>query len=368
MHSASISGRSTLRFIPETRCDSLCTPLLRHARTVQIGKPGSEQPFSTSTLSPTHEQAVGSGMKLLALLTGKSRHRPIKSYALPNFLHRPAILDTGCTTTLTHTVVNSFLHNARKSQMNIWGFSGTNTVSCDMTGTLFCYALGSKHTLDDSNKVSGTPLEYETNTLNSLNDDLMSIETWYEDAGYDLHLVHDGFSGLQLLDKTTGEIKHRIAVHRDAIMRRWYVDILIAKDKESAVKAGKLLEQQKKYRPTVLVAREPVIDTVDNIRSAVENCFDYCTAITIRNHAEQTDVLSSDFGGVSKYLLQISELEHDTSTERHFFSEKCYRHVHECDTAEEDPNSDFHDEQLISDISSEIASAAYLFPHPTTTR
>ena len=68
---------------------------------------------------------------------------------------------------------------------------------------------------------------------------------------------------------------------------------------------------------------------------------------------------------MSKYLLQISELEHDTSTERHFFSEKCYRHVHECDTAEEDPNSDFHDEQLIADISSEIASAAYLFPHPT---
>ena len=148
MLAANISGRNMLRLTPETRCDSLCTPLLRHARTVQIGKPGSEQPFSTSTLSPTHEQAVGSGMKLLALLTGKSRHRPIKSYALPNFLHRPAILDTGCTTTLTHTVVNSFLHNARKSQMNIWGFSGTNTVSCDMTGALFCYALGS----DDDRK------------------------------------------------------------------------------------------------------------------------------------------------------------------------------------------------------------------------
>ena len=70
---------------------------------------------------------------------------------------------------------------------------------------------------------------------------------------------------------------------------------------------------------TVLVARKPVTDTVLNIKSVVEQCFDYCTAITIWNHTEQSDVLSSDFGGVSEYLVQISELEHDSSTDRHFF-------------------------------------------------
>ena len=78
MFAANISGRNMLRFTPETRCDSLCTPLLRHARTVQIGKPGLEYPFCTSTLSTPHEQAVGSGEKLLALRTGNSR-RPVQS-------------------------------------------------------------------------------------------------------------------------------------------------------------------------------------------------------------------------------------------------------------------------------------------------
>ena len=224
--------------------------------------------------------------------------------------------------------------------MKIWGFSGTNTVTCDKCGTLYCYALGS-----DDGTVSGTELSYETNTLSSLNDDLMSIEKWYEDAGYDLHLVHNGFSGLQLLDTATGEVKHRIAVHRDAVMRRWYVDLCIAKDKQSALQAGKVLEQQRNYRTTARVARGPIHDTVLNIKSAVANSFDYCIAVTIRNYSQQLDILSSDFGGVTDYLQQISESEHVIGTGVQFFSETCYRFIHECDMTEEDPTSDFHSAQ-----------------------
>ena len=87
---------------------------------------------------------VGVEHKLLSLRidTGKCR-KSMNSYAVPTFLHRPVVLDTGCTTTLTHTVVNRFLHDACDSQMKIWGFSGTNTVTCDKCGTLYCYALGS---------------------------------------------------------------------------------------------------------------------------------------------------------------------------------------------------------------------------------
>eukprot|EP01052_Picozoa_sp_SAG31_P003055 SAG31_NODE_114_length_24318_cov_16.787481_1_plen_244_part_10 len=193
-----------------------------HSFPVETNQASHRNEHDTATL------AIDNTINVMAAPSSRRKQRaPVRSYALPDHMHRKFTLDTGCDHTLCHSDVNRFLHNARQSYARIYGFAGTTTIDGDEHGTLHAYVMSSQP------GVPGTNLQYDVHTVPTLNSDLMSMEHWYANLNYDFHLVHDGFSGLELKDKD-GNITHRIPVQRDPHERRWYLDIVIAHDADAA--------------------------------------------------------------------------------------------------------------------------------------
>ena len=107
-----------------------------------------------------------------------------------DFQYRSSILDTGCNTALNQTDVNPFLTGTRDSDVSVRGFAGGNRVRGDKCGTAHVFVVST------SPGVPGSSISFETDTLVGLNHDLFSVTEFYENQKYDVHLRHDGFSGL----------------------------------------------------------------------------------------------------------------------------------------------------------------------------
>ena len=243
-------------------------------------------------------------------------------------MHRRATLDTGCDHSLCHTDVNRFLRHSRKSDIHIFGFSGDQPVTGDRYGQLQVYVMSpSQH------ESSGSNIEYNVHTVTSLNSDLMSMEDWYQEKKYDFHLVHEGFSGLELRD-SDGSIKHRIPVIRDEPNHRWFVDLIIAKNADAAKVAGRHLEQQIDNSPDALAraAQTTLTNTVDNINALLQSSIGHARTIRIRAGAvnEVMDIMDSEVGGVSDYINNYS------NPEQPFFNHTCFQEHTEFDKPADD--------------------------------
>ena len=190
--------------------------------------------------------------------------------------------------------MNRFLHNAKQSYARIYGFAGTTTIDGDEHGTLHAYVMSSQP------GVPGTNLQYDVHTVPTLNSDLMSMEHWYANLNYDFHLVHDGFSGLELKDKD-GSITHRIPVKRDPLERRWYLDIVIAHNADAAKAAGRHLQRfPPATKASLTMAEEQAVSNSNaQIWDQLNKHQSDTRAITTENTGEVSRSMTLPLGGVA---------------------------------------------------------------------
>ena len=269
--------------------------------------------------------ATDNTINVMAAPSSRRKQRaPVRSYALPDHMHRKFTLDTGCDHTLCHSDVNRFLHNAKQSYARIYGFAGTTTIDGDEHGTLHAYVMSSQP------GVPGTNLQYDVHTVPTLNSDLMSMEHWYANLNYDFHLVHDGFSGLELKDKD-GSITHRIPVKRDPHERRWYLDIIIAHNADSAKAAGKHLQR---FPPATMASltkaeEQAVSNSNTQILEQLTKHQSDTRAITIRADAAHNliEVLDSEIGGICDQYTADNLFV----PEQPFFQPTCFNEYSEFD-------------------------------------
>ena len=110
------------------------------------------------------------------------------------------VLDTGATAHLMKTTINHLLAKAQASNMSVRGAFGADRKPADRHGIAKMYIL---NTLEP--RRHGTSIEPRVDTLPGLNDELFSMSEYYEDMECDIHLVHDGFSGIRGTDPHTGQ-------------------------------------------------------------------------------------------------------------------------------------------------------------------
>ena len=146
------------------------------------------------------------------------------------------ILDTGATAQLMKTTVNNLLAHQRASDLEVQAAFGTRRKRAAIHGQARMYILNTSEP-----EQRGTPLEHSVDTLDDLNDDLFSMVQYYEDMHCDIHLVHDGFSGIRGTDPRTGH-KIEIPARYDPGRKAWLIDYVIAKDMKTAREAGRALE------------------------------------------------------------------------------------------------------------------------------
>ena len=152
------------------------------------------------------------------------------------------MVDSGCDTSLKHSICNQFLVNTRPSDLKIYGFAGDTSVNGDLFGTAHVHVI-SKQRLDDS----GTALIYDCNTVKNINSDLLSLTHWYKDLGYDIHLTHTGFTGMTKSDDS-GHIIHRVPFDFDSTRDAWLMDYVISRDPTTAKRAARELQSQLQKR------------------------------------------------------------------------------------------------------------------------
>ena len=146
------------------------------------------------------------------------------------------VLDTGATAHLMKTTINHLLAKAQASNMSVRGAFGADRKPADRHGIAKMYIL---NTLEP--RRHGTSIEPRVDTLPGLNDELFSMSEYYEDMECDIHLVHDGFSGIRGTDPHTGQ-KIEIPARYDGTRKAWMVDYVIAPDATTARKAGRSIE------------------------------------------------------------------------------------------------------------------------------
>ena len=146
------------------------------------------------------------------------------------------ILDTGATAQLMKTTVNNLLAHQRASDLEVQAAFGARRKRAAIHGQARMYILNVSEP-----EQRGTPLEHSVDTLDDLNDDLFSMVQYYEDMNCDIHLVHDGFSGIRGTDPRTGRTIE-IPARYDPARKAWLVDYVIAKDMKTARVAGRALE------------------------------------------------------------------------------------------------------------------------------
>ena len=146
------------------------------------------------------------------------------------------VLDSGCSSTLCGTDVHSLMLGSQPSQLRIRGFNGEQRVPGVKHGSLHMYAISADRSF------AGSPVEFEVDTVNGLNHHLFSMTEAFEKQGFDLHLVHSGFSGLSKIGDDGMEI--RIPVHHDPDSHQWVIHMLVAEDAAAVTRAGHSAEQE----------------------------------------------------------------------------------------------------------------------------
>ena len=130
------------------------------------------------------------------------------------------VLDTGCSTTLSSTEIHRVLNDMQPSTIRIRGFKGTQREPGLKHGRAYMYALSADP------KRPGTPVAFSVDTVKSINHNLYSITEAFETQGFDVHLQHNGFSGLIKTDENGNE--QRIPAHYDWDSHQWLIQLSFA--------------------------------------------------------------------------------------------------------------------------------------------
>lgn len=221
-----------------------------------------------------------------------------------DFQYRSSILDTGCNTALNQTDVNPFLTGTRDSDVSVRGFAGGNRVRGDKCGTAHVFVVST------SPGVPGSSISFETDTLVGLNHDLFSVTEFYENQKYDVHLRHDGFSGL--CRRNDDGTETRIPVVYDAINHRWLLHYIIASSPEAAARAGKRLQHQLQRRTaanSALAAQAMLPDDADTLAAITQSTDSFVVVRSGEDERIVGDVHCKQCGGGDNALTAENEIE-----------------------------------------------------------
>jgi len=180
---------------------------------------------------------------------------------------RSMLVDSGCDHTLGFTDLKQYLGNRRKANVGIQVASGAITPAQSL-GTLQAYAV------DTANPSAGTNTKFsdEVLTVPALNKELLSIDSFYRDKGYDIHLRQPpGWSGMEKGD-------HKIPFRYDWTDAGWYMDYIpIPPDHQNMNTESK--DKARKAYSTLLEAeftdRQSCLSK-SNAAAARVNCYSNC--------------------------------------------------------------------------------------------
>ena len=128
---------------------------------------------------------------------------------------RSMLVDSGCDHTLGFTDLKPYLGNRRKANVGIQVASGQVTPAQTL-GTLQAYAVDTANPADSTH----TKFSDEVLTVPTLNKELFSIDSFYRDKGYDVHLRQPpGWSGMEKGD-------HKIPFRYNWTDAGWYMDYI----------------------------------------------------------------------------------------------------------------------------------------------
>ena len=211
------------------------------------------------------------------------------------------------------------MEKPRNSNVQIYGFAGKQAIPADLTGTVHAFVLG-------IGNANGTPIQFSTDTVTSINHDLMSLTQWYQHEHYNLVLDHDGFSGLFKRDEL-GHMTDKIPVYYDSARKQWIFDMIIAADTETATRVGQSIQQAlcgytRMQPPLFDNTGNTIALLVDTQQHSSRSPF---TFLTMRNGHETVYLDSSETGGVIQYGRDIGDNQFFDVEAFHSYYEDEYR-------------------------------------------
>ena len=92
--------------------------------------------------------------------------------------------------------------------------------------------------------------DFKFDTVDKLQSNLFSVSDYYE-AGADVHLTHNGFSGVSGVNPETNK-SFSIPCVYSREHKGWLVHFVVANSKEEARRHGKHIEKQLRHQPSRL--------------------------------------------------------------------------------------------------------------------
>ena len=145
------------------------------------------------------------------------------------------LFDPGCQTTLMKTSFNRFMKSVQDSNLRVSGFDNSTQLA-DKSGTAAMYFLQTDNEFQPSTDQGVDNFKYDT--VDKLQSNLFAISDYYE-AGADVHLTHNGFSGVSGVNPQTGA-KFRIPCVYSPEQKGWLVHFVIANSPEEARQHGRM--------------------------------------------------------------------------------------------------------------------------------
>ena len=149
------------------------------------------------------------------------------------------LFDPGCQTHLMRSSFSKFMRNVRKSSLTISGFDNS-TQSADNKGESSMYFMQTDRSVPLGSTDQGVE-NFVFDTVDDLQSNLFSVSDYYEE-GADIHLTHNGFSGIEGTNPRTGKAFQIPCVYSYE-HKAWLVHFVMAKSAANAEKHGKVLER-----------------------------------------------------------------------------------------------------------------------------
>ena len=146
------------------------------------------------------------------------------------------LVDTGAQTTISKPGVLYLMLRQQKSSLAFSGFHGNARTYSLMRGEFDGYVLS------DTPGEMGSKITISSECVDGVNHHLLSMTQKYSLEGYNFAFQHGAdFSGMYRVCSTTGKWIDKIPFRRDDENEQWFLDVVIAKDKATAVKIGETI-------------------------------------------------------------------------------------------------------------------------------
>ena len=189
---------------------------------------------------------------------------------------RSMLVDSECDHALGFTDLAKYLWNKRRAKVNIQTASGELTPA-STSGTLQAYAVGSTD-LNDPHTETHTRFSDEVITVPSLNKELLSLDSFYRDKGYDIHFRQPpGWSGMEKGD-------HKVPFRYDWTDAGWYMDYIPIPPDDQKLSPKNKSRARKAYSAVLTAEHDELRDALSRENAYKANCHCYSTSVARKIH------------------------------------------------------------------------------------